>query len=137
MMVNDWSMDTLNLTTSFRCPAAVTDLAQARAPDMTAPEWAKPGSVTLHGTWSLASLPDQCTVICRNNAPLFRLAMQLIKARRRPHLAGRDILKQLHSKMKRLGHVDIRNPQLLVEIESWYQRERKRFRDSTIVRGHP
>jgi superfamily I DNA/RNA helicase len=48
-----FDMETLYLTTSFRCPVAVTQLAQRRAPDMNAPSWAQAGSVNIRLDWNV------------------------------------------------------------------------------------
>ncbi len=131
VLAEQFSMQRMYLTTSFRCPASVIQLAQQRAPDMQAPEWAKEGQVTYTPSWQPIDIPDSAVVICRNNAPLFHLAIQMIKAGKSPEFLGRDVVKALYNKMKKLGKHEIRRAQLLVEINNWYEREQRRNRDST------
>ena len=128
-----FSMTRFFLTTSFRCPRTVIDLARERAPDITAPDWAKPGSVTRLTSWTADDLPPASTVICRSNAPLFRLALKLLRAGRIPRIEGRDVLTGLKNRMRKLGKPGIRRAQLLTNIDSWYARERERDRDLTTT----
>ena len=96
-------MQRLFLTISFRCARAITENAQWRAPDMQAPEWAEAGTVLRHVTWSADLLNNGDAVICRNNAPLFSLAIRLIEQDQLPRIAGRDIGAPVVKLMKKLG----------------------------------
>lgn len=90
----DFSLTDYHLTTCFRCPKAVIREAHHWAPDMRWPEWAIEGAVTYvpswddkaqadeQGTdiqWTRKDLPEQITILCRNNAPLIKLALRLAK----------------------------------------------------------
>lgn len=132
LLAEQFSMHRMYLTTSFRCPIAVTSLAQQRAPDMTYPEWAQAGSVIHLTQWTPSDIRDTSTIICRNNAPLFRIALALIRAGRSPDLQGRDILRNIYNKMKKLGPAAIRRAQLHTEIDQWYERELRRQRDAGL-----
>lgn len=98
-----FDMDELHLSVSFRCPRAVVALARSRAPTMQWPDWAAEGRVVTHDQWSAHDLPDGCTVLCRNNAPLFRLAMALLRAGRGVNLVGSDIGPSLVRSLRKLG----------------------------------
>ena len=98
-----FSMETLHLTTSFRCASSVAEHVRWRAPLIRSPEWAKPGTITRLAEWSAADLPESAAIICRNNAPLLQCAMRLLRAGRRPEIRGNDITKGLLKMMKKIG----------------------------------
>lgn len=98
-----FSMRVLRLSTSFRCPQAIVREAQWRAPHMTWPDWAKPGEVRSFSDWSVDMLPQNAVIICRNNAPLFSIAIKLLIEGRFPQLVGNDIGKSLIKVMSKLG----------------------------------
>jgi superfamily I DNA/RNA helicase len=80
-----FSMKEMNLSISFRCPRAIVLRARERAPHMQWPEWAEEGQVNVHTEWSSSLISDGAAVICRNNAPLFRLAFHPHPGRSRCH----------------------------------------------------
>lgn len=98
-----FGMTSLTLSTSFRCPKAVVTEALWRAPHMTAPTWAKAGSVTTLTTWSADILPPGAVILCRNNAPLYRTAITLLADGHYPELVGNDIGKGVVKEMKKLA----------------------------------
>jgi DNA helicase-2/ATP-dependent DNA helicase PcrA len=102
-----FSMKEMNLTTSFRCPTAVVQAAQWRAPLMKAPTWAKVGEVKERATWSVEDLPQDAVIICRNNAPLYRTAIRLLMNGRFPQLIGNDIGKTILKTLKKIGDGDM------------------------------
>ena len=121
--------EVLYLTVSFRCARKITENAQWRAPDMRAPEWAAEGLVTRKETWSASDLRPGDAVVCRNNAPLFSLAIKLIERDQLPRIAGRDIGAPLVKLMKKLGKPQMLAPAALDALESWQDKELKRARD--------
>lgn len=123
----------LYLTTSFRCSKAVCINAQWRAPDMRYPEWAAEGSVQHRTIWSVADIPDEAAILCRNNAPLFSMAIQLLRAGRHPELKGRDMLASVLTKMKKLGRADTKREALLPKIEKLREQLRKKQRDQRLA----
>lgn len=118
-----FDMKEMHLTVSFRCPQAVVRAARWRAPAMQYPEWAVPGTVSSLQEWTAANLPDNATIICRNNAPLFRMAIRLIRAGRFPELVGMDIGKRLIAIMEKLGDPAMPSDQVCMAIELWAKRE--------------
>ena len=93
----------LQLSTSFRCPIEVVKRAQTRVPHMRWPEWAKEGKVDRLGEWGAKDVPDGATILCRNNAPLFKIGMRLIRAGRGVKIVGAEIGKGLVKIMRDLG----------------------------------
>lgn len=73
--------DIFPLTTTFRCPTSVVELAQKEVPDLRAMPSAPAGYVhTLQGWPTL--LPSSSLIVCRNNRPLAKVATRLLRERR-------------------------------------------------------
>lgn len=119
LLQETFAMRKLILSISFRCPQAVVKHAHWRAPHMRYPEWAKPGTITTLERWYHSDIPDNAAILCRNNAPLFRLALWLLKAGRYPQLIGNDIGKNLIKIMKKFGPLDLPIAQVFQEIDKW------------------
>jgi superfamily I DNA/RNA helicase len=119
----------LPLHVTFRCPKVIVARQQDHAPGFTAapgnPEgehirWIKgdeyEGAITWRGlrtstwTWewlrSLCEIGEKPFVLCRNNAPLMRLAFRLLKQGKIPVMLGRDIGKGLVSLSKKIAPKD-------------------------------
>lgn len=127
-----FEMKQFSLTTSFRCPTAVVEAAKWRAPLMKAPDWAEQGSVTHMNTWRASDLAEEAAVICRNNAPLFSLAIKLLKAGRPAELGGKDIVQVITKVMAKFGDAKMRQQEVLDNIAAWEAKEK----DKTKPRAH-
>lgn len=105
LLKEQFHMTPLDLTISFRCPTSVVEAARWRAPAMQWPEWAKPGSVLRKSEWSINDFDNvsDVAIICRNNAPLFSMAIRLLRDGRYPELVGNDIGRALIKHLKKLG----------------------------------
>lgn len=114
-----FSMREMNLSISFRCPRAIVERARFRAPHMQWPEWAEEGRVNAPVEWTSTIIPDGAAVICRNNAPLFRLAFTLIRAGRGVTVVGSDIGPALVKALKKLGPEDMTYEQSSKAIDAW------------------
>src|SRR6266700_6394034 len=99
----DYNMEEKTLSVSFRCPQAIVQRARQRVPNFTFPEWAIEGEVNELSSWSYDHISDGAAIICRNNAPLFSLALRLIRAGRGVKLVGSDIGPNLLRSLKKLG----------------------------------
>jgi superfamily I DNA/RNA helicase len=119
----DFSMTEMRLSTSFRCPIEVVKHAQWRAPHMRWPDWAKPGSVTTLGAWGASDIAESAAIICRNNAPLFSIAIRLLKNGRPGQIDGKDIITSLTKTMRKFGGSDMRQADVMHKIDSWQERE--------------
>lgn len=102
-LCDQFNMDELPLTICFRSSQAVVENARWRAPDMQFREGAPLGLIENLQHWSSADILDGDAIICRNNAPLFSMAVQLIKAGRNPELSSGDIIKQIEKLFSKLG----------------------------------
>lgn len=134
LLEQTFSMRSFPLTMSFRCPQSVVVEAQWRAPAMRYPEWAKPGEVRTWTTWHASDLPQSAVILCRNNAPLFRMGINLLRAGRAPEIVGNDIGKMLIKQMKKLGKDRLPRAELLEAIDAWLQERLRKTRSPGSVR---
>jgi hypothetical protein len=88
---------------------------------MQYPEWAKLGQVTefIENEWTADIIPDYAAIICRNNAPLFKLAFALIRAGRGVSIVGADIGPSLVKALKKLGPEHLNGEQAYEAIDRW------------------
>lgn len=105
------------LSVSFRCPQAIVEHVRSHVPHM---KWRKPhGKVNALESLNATDIPDGSAVICRNNAPLFRLALSLLAAGRGVHLVGTDLGPSLVKTLRKLGPEGMTNDQVLAAINAW------------------
>lgn len=121
------------LTVSFRCPVAVVEEARWRAPAMQYPDWATPGSIRHLSSWDAETIPDNSFVLCRNNAPLFTLAMRLLRSGRFPTLRGNEIGKLLLKDMRKFGASKMPKAELYKEIAAWELKKQKKSRSPAQI----
>lgn len=124
-----FSMTEFPLSTSFRCPVAVINEARWRAPHMTAPDWAKPGTISSLGTWSIDDLPQDAVILCRNNAPIYNLAILLLTEGRYPQIVGNDIGKTLLKAVAKLGDRSLPREEAYAALETYQLHRLSRTRD--------
>lgn len=112
-----YSMTPTNLSISFRCPQAIVENARWRVPHF---KWFKEGGyVEVLKELDPNTLPDVATIICRNNAPLFRTAFKLLAMGRSVNVSGSDIGPKLVAMMKKLGDSSMSRSQTLSAIGAW------------------
>ena len=124
-----FSMTELRLTISFRCGRKITENARWLAKDMRSPEWAKEGEVRRPISWSAAEIEEGDAIICRNNAPLFRMAIRMIERGLLPEISGRDIAGPLKKIMGNLGKPRDLRALALSALDDWKAKELRRARD--------
>ena len=84
----------LPLSVTWRCPQAVVRLAQTLVPDIEAAPEAPEGEVNHIAGFddeTIASITKQDSILCRNTAPLIKLAYKLIRAGKPCKVEGRAI----------------------------------------------
>lgn len=125
--VESYSMTELPLSVSFRCPSAIVEAARWRVPDF---KWLrKGGSVDDHTKQFIATnIVDDAAIICRNNAPLLRMAFRLISEGRSVTVVGSELGPRLVAIMKKLGTDSTSRKDLIDAIEFW--REQKLLANS-------
>jgi len=114
-----FEMEEKTLSISFRCPIAVVKRARFRAPTMQWGPNAEEGIVETLDEFHASLIPDHAAIICRNNAPLFRCALNLIKQGRGVQLVGADIGPGLVKVLKKLGPSDMNLDQTMAAILNW------------------
>ena len=133
-LANEFDMTELSLTISFRCPQAVVKEAQWRAPAMQWPEWAELGSIRHLDSYAVDDLPDHAAVICRNNAPIFAMAIRFLKSGRGVEIMGRDVGKSLIRIMRKFSKDDkLPQDEVYRHIEKWRDYKLSRTRNPDRV----
>lgn len=117
--IRHWNMTECTLSFSFRCPQAIVENARWHAPHY---KWVKLGG-TVTRPKGLPTIADGAAVICRNNAPLYKLAFQLLAAGRSVKVHGSDIGSRLLTIMRGFGDSTLSQSSVLYEIEKWYMKE--------------
>lgn len=112
--IEQFSMEVLPLSTSFRCPTAITANVHWHVPDIK--------SSTEGGT--VESLDEVCiaddsVILCRYNAPLLALAMRLLHQGRKVDVAGVDIGARVIKLLSKLGPETLTQTQALSAIDEW------------------
>lgn len=128
-----FQMAEFTLTISFRCGQSIIREAHWRAPDMRWPEWAVEGSVRNFDRWTPETFATDDAIICRNNAPIFRTALQLLKAGRYPKIFGNDIGQGLIKIMRKFGHDDLPQAQVFLAIEEWKEVQAKKKKNPATL----
>jgi DNA helicase-2/ATP-dependent DNA helicase PcrA len=112
-----YQMSALPLSISFRCPRAIVEAAQWRVPDF---KWFKDGGhVETVVNFSASGFGDDSTIICRNNAPILRLAFKLISMGRSVSVVGSELGPRLVNIVKKLGDSSLPRAKAFSLIEEW------------------
>ena len=115
--VDAYSMTELPLSVSFRCPSAIVEAARWRVPHF---QWFKQGgSVHAEEKFNSTEFADDSVIICRNNAPILRLAFKLISGGRSVNVVGSELGPRLVGILKKLGDATMSCPALFTAIEEW------------------
>lgn len=124
------------LTVSFRCPATVIEEAKAVVPHIRG---AKPGGTvrtqyltedtTDQTAFHLSDFVLNSAVLCRTNAPLIRLGLQLVANKTPCFFAGRDIGPKLGAILKSLPQ----KAPITEELSNWYLTRRAELIDKNYL----
>ena len=116
-----FEMKEFPLSISFRCPEAIVRHVHWRVPTF---RWSKTGGHVEKPT-KLANgdIPDNATIICRNNAPLLRTAFSLLRSGRSVSVAGSDIGPRVVGTMRRLGPETLGRHAVLTAIGEWLEKK--------------
>jgi DNA helicase II / ATP-dependent DNA helicase PcrA len=132
-LVAKFNMVEFPLSMTFRVPKKGVERAKFRVPHMRAPEWQIEGLISNLEEWRSDNIPEGAAIICRNNAPLFRTGLRLLKSQRSIKLVGMDIGPSLVRTMKKLGPLSGTAPEIDRWLESWLTAELKRAKNPDIV----
>lgn len=116
----------LGLTTTYRCPRSVVELAQSIVPDYCAAPSAPQGEVVealLDRTIDNLTVGD--AVLSRLNAPLMGIALATLRRGVPCRIEGRDIGKQLVSMVRKMKAKSV--PDFLKRISNWGEKQLARI----------
>ena len=115
--ISAYSCSELPLSISFRCPSAIVQHVQWHVPSF---KWINEGGqVDLPSDLPADAIADDCTIICRNNAPLLRVGFRLLSLGRSISVAGTDIGPRLIAIMRKLGDENDSRAETLTNIQDW------------------
>lgn len=124
-LVKRFDCTVLPLTWCWRCGTEIIQRAQQYVPSLEAPPGAHTGAVYEAEHTDLDDLPRN--ILCRNNAPLTRLAMRLFVAGYSVECAGRDIGAGLKSTIKRIASGknsdNLKSSDFAIRLHRWAERE--------------
>lgn len=129
LLEKTFNMRPFILSTCFRCPSNVIKEAQWRAPHMNWPSSAPEGHVETWEKWSISRLPNECAIICRNNAPIFSLAIQILRSGRYPTIVGNDIGKGLIKIMQKFGPTNLPQRDCIEALNLWLEERLKKTKE--------
>jgi DNA helicase-2/ATP-dependent DNA helicase PcrA len=115
--IRDYAMDTFPLSVSFRCPSAIVKHVHWHVPKFKASQ--EGGNVSLPTQFDVSSILDGGTIISRNNAPVLRMAFNLLRVGRSVSIAGSEIGPKLINMMRKLGPEEMSQAQTLAAIYEW------------------
>lgn len=113
----DFSCSTFPLSISYRCSKSVIAEAKTYVPHIEASQSAPEGSVTSLERYSAGDFKNTDAIICRNSAPIVKMAYSLISRGVPVNVRGRDIGKGLISLIKSFKAKDIKS--LSEKLEDW------------------
>ena len=92
-----------NLSTTFRCPRVVVERQRDFVPLFKAGPNNLPGHVSFRAKWTPV-IGSASAIICRNNAPLIKLAFRFLNARVPINFLGKDIGRDMKRFYNKLSH---------------------------------
>jgi len=127
-IATEFNAKRLPLSISYRCARAVVKEAQKYVSHIQAFEHAPEGKVEQMGVYNPKTLdafkPDDF-VLCRNVAPLLKLAFALIGVKKPVTILGKDIGKTIAALIEKLGGKDIQD--LRKKLMKWEKEETTRI----------
>ena len=116
----------LGLTTTYRCPKSVVDLAAKLVPDYHAAPQAPEGTIDACIDWDLverAQVGD--AILSRINAPLMANCLALLRKGTPARIEGRDVGKALLGIVKKLKAKSV--PHFMDKVEAWGEKQMRRW----------
>lgn len=115
-----WNMKPLSMSVTWRCPVTVVNWAKQWVPQLTARDGAPDGRVEhldYDAIWQLLR-PEGCMVLCRNNFPLFSVALRLLVEKKSFNMPG-NFPKKLIGFVKHFKADNIQ--QFRVRLQEWWE----------------
>lgn len=117
---NLFSMDCFPLSITYRCSRLITELAQELVPDIQWRENAPDGEINADYEPTLNEFTPGTLTLCRNNAPLFRVALEHIR-QKRPCRVQSAFLERMESFIN--GFDASLSVDLMRKLNAWYAKE--------------
>ena len=141
LLKQQFNMTELKLTVSFRCGQDIIRNARdnhPRASDMKWVENAPMGEVLHYKTWTAeesedAVIEDGMAIICRNNAPLFSCALDMLAAGRKPYLANRNVIMHIVKILESFGNDGMTQVEVFDAIDLWVSKAHETRRDTETI----
>ncbi len=123
MLSNTFDLHRMDLTISFRCAQSIVWEAQKMVARIEASESAPLGTVESIDAYDETFFTDGDVILCRNNAPLIKMAYRLISKGQGVFVMGRDIGYGLKALVKKLmkNHPEGEIVKLAEELWSWHE----------------
>lgn len=124
----EFNCKSLPLSISYRCPKAVVREAQKFVSHIESHESAPEGAVIDLGIYDKRKMEQfelGDFVVCRNNAPLVKLAFSLIRAKKPAKIMGREIGEGLIKLVDKLKAKSISD--LVSKLDKWREKEIQRI----------
>jgi len=122
LMKSELNAIELGLTTTYRCPKSVVELAAVYVPDYRAAESAPTGiiaNVSREAIPATAKIGD--AILSRANAPLMPICLQLLRAGVPARIEGRDVGKMLLAIIRKLKAKSV--PNFISKVEAYKSRQ--------------
>jgi superfamily I DNA/RNA helicase len=115
----------LGLTTTYRCPKRVVEIAARYVPDFRAADSAPEGIVERHTRGRMVESAGPADfILSRTNAPLIRICLAILRQGKKAIVRGRDLGKGIKSIVNRQRASDL--PELMGKLAGWKHREYKK-----------
>lgn len=112
----------LPLSISYRCPRSVVREAQQYVPRMES--WGDaPAGIVDKTSEVLSAIHPGTHILCRYNAPIFKLAWQLITSGTPANILGKDISVGLRRLIRRIAPESIPMAEFLPRLHAWAANE--------------
>lgn len=138
ILANRFKMETLHLSTSFRCPENVCNHVRNHVPRIE--HWVdnprNPGKVQFLTEWDFDLIKDGDVIICRNNAPLVSMAIKMLRAGRKPNVWGRDIAAAIVKVMEKFGPPNMQRADALLALTRYDEERRKQLKKEGAIAAH-
>lgn len=126
MMKQRLNAGQLGLTTTYRCPRLVVELARQIVPDYSAAPSAPEGEVVdMSMSSAVKFLEVGDAVLSRLNAPLMGICLSLLRNGLPARIEGRDIGKQLVGMVRKLKAKSV--PNFLEKLTAWGDKQSRRI----------
>lgn len=128
MIVSDFGAKVLPLSISYRCAKEVVREANKYMPDIEFFDGAPEGSVSDLEKYEPSTFNSEDAILCRNTAPLIKMAYSFISRRVPVTVLGRDIAAGLVTFIKSFKTNSIK--ELCSKMSDWYDTEKMKADES-------